>query len=170
MIIRGTRVEARTSEEIALIASGLRLTCEKENEDWFPIVPVVELIAGDGFQVLTAEEMGRNEGLTLPDRGIIQIREGTYIAACNGDGRARDTMAHELGHFLLHRGIGLARSTPRQSLPRKDEDSEWQADEFAGLLLAPTHIIRGRTAADIAKCCGLSMQVAMYRSQKAKNR
>jgi len=170
MIVRGTLVESRTSEEIALIANDLRRYCERENDDWFPIVPVVELIAGDGFDVLPPEEMGQNEGLTIPDLGILQIRQDVYLAAANGDGRARDTMAHELGHFILHRGISLARRATKQALPRKTEDSEWQADEFAGPPPAPNHVISGRTAADITRCCGLPMQVAMYRSQKAKNR
>lgn len=169
MIVRGTLVEPRTSESIALITNDLRRICEKENDDWFPIVPVVELLANEGFEVLTAKEMGRNEGLTFPDQGIIQIREDIYHAACNGDGQARDTMAHELGHFILHRGISLARKSSR-GIPQKFEDSEWQADEFAGLLLAPTHIVSGRTAADICRRCGLSMNVAIYRSHNAKNR
>jgi len=169
MIIRGTLVEPRTSEEIALIANDLRRYCEKDHAEWFPIVPVVELIAGDGFQVLTAEDIGRNEGLTFPDLGVIQIREDVYDAACKGNGRARDTMAHELGHFILHRGMSMARPTSR-GVPRLIEDSEWQADEFAGLLLAPTQIISGRSAADISQSCGLPMQTALYRINKAKHR
>ena len=169
MIIRGTLVEARTSEEIAIIANDLRRYCEKEDAHWFPIVPVVELIAGEGFQVLTSEDMGRNEGLSYPDLGVIQIREDVYDAACNGDGRARDTMAHELGHFILHRGMRMARITSR-GVPRLIEDSEWQADEFAGLLLAPAHIISGRNAADISQRCGLPIQVAINRISKAKHR
>lgn len=170
MIIRGTLVAPRSTDEIALITNDLRRYCEKENDDWFPIVPVVELLAGDGFQVMANEDMAGHEGLTLPDRGVIQIREDVYLAACNGDGRARDTMAHELGHLILHRGMSLARPMPRQAVPRMIEDSEWQADEFAGLLLAPSHIIKDRTAAEISKRCGLSMQVALYRSQKARSR
>lgn len=170
MIVRGPIVEPRTSADIAQIANHIRQISERDNHDWFPIVSIVELLAGDGFQVLTAEEMGKNEGLTFPDQGIIQIREDIYYAACNDDGHARDTMAHELGHFILHKGMSLARPTAGREVPRMIEDSEWQADEFSGLLLAPTHIISGRTAADITRRCGISMRLALYRSQKAKNR
>lgn len=170
MILRGSVVEPRTSEDIAQIANGLRQSSARSNNIWFPIVHFVEELVGDGFQVLSPEEMGLNEGLTFPDQGIVQIREDIYLAACNDDGHARDTLAHELGHFILHKGLKLARTGSRNTVPRKIEDSEWQADEFAGLLLAPTHIISGRTAADISRCCGLSMRVALYRSQKAKNR
>lgn len=169
MIFRGTTVDNRTSEEIEAITRALRAHRGLSERNFFPIVHFVEEIVGDGFQVIPVNEMTKAEGLTFPDLGILQVREDVYLAACANDGRARDTMAHELGHFVLHRGMSMARATPGR-VKRLTEDSEWQADEFASLLLAPTHIIAGRTAADICVSCGLSMQRAVYRQQKAKHR
>jgi Zn-dependent peptidase ImmA (M78 family) len=169
MIVRGSLVERRSSEEIEAITLALRSEWGLSHNERFPIVPVVELVVGEGFQVLPVEEMEKTDGLTYPDLGILQIREDVYLAACADDGRARDTMAHELGHFFLHRGMSMARKTSR-GIVGKTDDSEWQADEFSSLLLAPTHIITGRTAAEISSRCGLTMQTAIYRQQKAKHR
>jgi hypothetical protein len=48
-------------------------------------------------------------------------------------------------------------------------DSEWQADEFSGLLLAPSHIVTGKTAAEVAKKCGIPLHTAINRVKKAKH-
>lgn len=47
--------------------------------------------------------MGAKHGETIPSENRIRIREDVYERACNGYGRDRLTMAHELGHLLLHR-------------------------------------------------------------------
>ena len=62
--------------------------------------------------VKTKEEMGECHGLTFPERNEIQIREDVYQRACDGSGRDRLTMAHELFHLLQHtrENISFARS------------------------------------------------------------
>jgi len=167
MIVRGTRVEPRTYWEIEVIAQALRKQCQIDNLEYVPIVKMVEAIAGDGFQVVSVDEMGSNDGLTYPNKGIIQIREDVYYAACEGNERARDTMAHELGHFVLHRSTSMARCSAI-TVTGPLTDSEWQADEFSGLLLAPTHIITGKTAAEVTKRCGIPIQAAINRVKKSK--
>lgn len=167
MIIRGTKVKPRTYWEIEEITRNLRKYYEADDMVLFPIVKMVEAIAREGFQVVGNNEIGNNDGLTYPDSGIIQIREDIYYSACDGDERARDTMAHELGHFILHGSTSMARSNVA-SVVGPLMDSEWQADEFSGLLLAPTHIIAGRTAADVTKRCGIPLQTAINRVKKAK--
>lgn len=67
--------------------------------------------------------------------------------------RFRFTLAHEIGHFCLHRRmIGKGKFISREQLPRDDEDhlryremaalsdlgwAEWQANEFAMALILP---------------------------------
>ncbi len=51
--------------------------------------------------------------------------------------------------------IALARIDRRQSIPTYS-DPEWQANTFAGELLAPPHITKGLSEFDIARYCGVS--------------
>ena len=106
MIFRGTKVKPRTYWEIEQITKDLRTECEIDDLEFVPIVKMVEALAGDGFQVVENDEIGNNDGLTFPDLGIIQIREDVYYAACDGDERARDTMAQSVSGILCKRGFG----------------------------------------------------------------
>lgn len=76
---------------------------------YFPIVKVMEIMNGMpevftdwNMEVVSQSEMGDFHGLTLPN-GTVKIREDVYTRAARGAGRDRDTMAHELGHWLFHR-------------------------------------------------------------------
>ncbi len=53
--------------------------------------------------------------------------------------RANFTIAHEIGHFVLHRVLNLMifSRTISPAKPRVFEDPEWQADTFASELLMP---------------------------------
>jgi IrrE N-terminal-like domain len=82
--------------------------------------------------------------------------------------RARSTLAHELGHAVLHQAEVLAgrhnpqiltmRRAPREQL-KPYRDSEWQAYAFAGSLLAPVRVLRSMPTADpfrLAQVFGVS--------------
>ena len=103
---------------------------------YFPIVKVMEIMNGMpevftdwNMEVVSQSEMGDFHGLTLPN-GTVKIREDVYTRAARGAGRDRDTMAHELGHWLFHRNnkaharIGSGR-IPIYCTP------EWQAKATA---------------------------------------
>lgn len=85
------------------------------------------------------EDMPDVEALTNPDAMTIILRADTYDALCDVTDpkhfRARFTVAHEIGHLILHEGFALARGAIRH---KHYEDSEWQADTFAAELLMPT--------------------------------
>lgn len=89
------------------------------------------------------------EGLTDPKSRTVCLSPDVYDDMGNGDGRARFTVAHEIGHVILHaheiretmvnRGKdGLA----RRSDIKPYEDPEWQANAFAGSLLMPESAVR----------------------------
>lgn len=66
--------------------------------------------------------------------------------AIRHDGRRRFTVAHEVGHLVLHLPLLLARrSQPTlfevEQLPYGDSRMEWQADAFAAAILMPTAAI-----------------------------
>lgn len=90
------------------------------------------------------------------DRGIITIREGSHRL------RQRFSIAHEIGHWVFHRGKALV-------CKRSDIGEGWElsrlrekiADEFAGKLLLPDFLllprartVRRLTFAEIEKIAG----------------
>ena len=169
----GYRVSPRTRKVRRKIAeswwSGLRST------DCYPIVYVVDVLLskhfGDRYQfaVLEEHQMGDSHGLTDPDQLIMLIRKDVYDGACQGVGRDRFTLAHELGHLMLHSGHRyLERIDPNapRSIPthKKYEDSEWQADTFAAEILMPVHVVKKcATPAVLSSVAGVSYQAADVR-------
>jgi hypothetical protein len=147
-------------------AMGVRSAFECQ-QPWFPIVEVVEYRLADFdqdyvFEVGDAAELGDRHGITIPSEHRIIIREDVYDGACRDVGRDRFTMAHELGHYILHHTVGLERrrAVSRDSI-KPWLSSEWQADAFAGELLMPVAAINGcRTFSEIVAACGVSNDAA----------
>lgn len=142
----------------------------------FPILKFVEVILPTEypnftFAVLAKEEMGDKHGETNPEEGWIHIREDVYEGACNDNGRDRFTIAHEVGHFLMHKttSITLCRMDPSKRL-RPYEDPEWQADAFAGELLAPSYLIAEMSPKEVSKNAMVSISAARVQLSKCPKR
>lgn len=71
----------------------------------------------------------------MPQDSLIILREDVYEGAHEGNGRDRMTVAHEIGHLLMHKNIAFARAERVEI--RAFESSEWQAKCFSGELLSP---------------------------------
>lgn len=87
------------------------------------------------------ERIARAEGLTVERRELVDL-DGQLVGsrievnARHSQVRQRFTIAHELGHFVMHSGHGA------------DEPSERAADVFAAALLIPPEILRKEASAD----------------------
>lgn len=130
----------------------------------FPIMEFVEFSLPEidfdfSFEIGTFEEMGGHYGLTIPSEKRMIIREDVYVNACNNNGRDLFTVAHELGHYLMHGSLSrVAQST----IIKPFESSEWQANCFASELLIPVNhpdIIK-LSVSDIMHYCCVSKQAA----------
>lgn len=137
-----------------------------EDELYFPILQFVEnvlpmMFPDFQFEIVPISEMGNKHGETYPSKNIIRIREDIYEGAAKGKGRDRLTVGHEVGHFFNHEedSIVLCRLAPGQKL-RAFEDPEWQADAFAGELLAPAHMIKDMSVEEVMRKCGVSEAAA----------
>lgn len=99
----------------------------------------------------------------------LTISEETYYGACNGIGRDRFTLAHEVGHYLLHSDqAALQRVSPDIPLPAF-RDPEWQANTFASEFLAPYDKVKYMTKEQVAQQYGLSLrasEIAIYNAKK----
>ncbi|WED56149.1 ImmA/IrrE family metallo-endopeptidase [Exiguobacterium profundum] len=122
-------------------------------------------IFGDDFEYEVVEEHEMSDyAMYLPDYKKIVIREDVYEKALAGNPRHRFTLAHEIGHAILHNDVKkLARVDGKLPIIKAYEDPEWQANEFAGELLAPEHLIAGLTIEQIVEQCGVSREVAVRR-------
>lgn len=133
-----------------------------------PILQVVELgfPRVQGFErthitIGEHDEMGDRHGLTFPEEQEIRLRVDVYDGVEANKGRDRFTLAHELGHLLLHSKPGLARTMRESSEIEPFRSSEWQADTFAGCLLMPiTYLQTGPSISEIATTCGVSIDAA----------
>lgn len=142
-----------------------------------PIVAVLEraipLAFEDfSFAVVPDAELPDAEAKANPATQSIRVRESVYLAATNGNPRARFTLAHELGHLFTLSEI--PDDDPRAGFFRRERnapskaylDPEWQADEFAADFLAPVPMVRGLSTAEVAESFGVSITVAMRQLRK----
>lgn len=111
-------------------------------------------------------EMGNAEAYTQFNPPHIVVRNSVYQLARKGDGRSRMTLAHELGHLVMHPGASKLRtdflSSTNQLKPF--ESAEWQANKFASLFLMPLHIVREfQNASQLSESCRVSLQAAQIR-------
>ena len=150
------------------IRQALNLGSDKVNMVVLLESVVPQHIPNFSFEVVTRETLGKDEARAYPDENIIQVREDIYIAATDGNRREQFTLAHELGHLVLHAGLGSSRSYARSSSGHKPyEDSEWQADNFAAEFLMPFERCRKlKSKQEIFETFGVSTSAATKRFEK----
>lgn len=165
---RGIRVEPLSRAKIRGIAEYVRTTLGVGVPvDMVKLIEHVLPHYGVEFEVLHAAQMKDDEALTYPDDLRMVFREDVYAHLLNCDPRANFTAAHEVGHLMLHQGVGLARSNSRQP-HAAFRDSEWQADAFAAELLMPVSTCRGADIWTLAARCRVSRAAARIRLRSLK--
>ncbi len=140
----------------------VRKICGLQNYYYFPIAEFIEWGLGDpnnnfDYEIVPEREMKNTYGITNTSSNIMKIREDVYEGAVNGIPRHRFTLCHELGHFLLHQPILV--SYARGDIPIYCRP-EWQANTFAGELMAPYHLVKNMTPNEISERCGMSKTAA----------
>lgn len=120
----GIPVKPASRQMIWTLVHKIRRALNVANELYFDIIWFVENIMPQiftdfTFAVLPNEELGNQHGKAIPDENTIYIREDVYEGACTGNGRDRLTIAHEVGHFLMHgnASIEYCRTAPGEKLP-----------------------------------------------------
>ena len=169
------KAKPMSRQDIRKMAKAIRLKCGLEGTHRVPVCSFFEWIMDKLFpnfewEVVPDYTMSE-EGVTFSGANKINIRQDVYVAACHGDGRARFTIMHEIGHFLLHgpSRVALCRLAPGESL-RSFEDPEWQADTFAAEFLMDYDLIQGMNYIQISEECGLTYGAAKTRIGKLQGR
>lgn len=167
----GIIVDPLSLKQIREFARKIRIMFGLEEDGYVDIVRIYEYILqsiGVTFEIVDCASMGDKHGETLIGKNVIRIREDVYDRACKGYGRDRLTMAHELGHLLLHnmKNLSLARNTSDKVAAYCDP--EWQANAFAGELLAPHKFLQGKSVEKIANSYGISISAAQVQENRRK--
>lgn len=151
--------------EIRHIAQQFRNICQISDKPYADVVRLLEAdilrLVGFDWEIVGQEELVDEHGLTLLNEKFVLIREDVYEGAINGSGRDRMTIAHEMGHAILHSDVQLARMSPDAAKPKPFQCPEWQAKCFAGEFLVDVRQIKGPVSLyTIAQEFGVSEQAA----------
>lgn len=159
-------VEAKSRSDLRNLARALRKYLHLDDVLYFPIVELLDVMAElfDDFNYEVVDDTVLSKKVhadTDIRTGHIRIKESIYLGACNGEGRDRMTIAHEIGHYftLCFCGFRLERNFGREEIPAF-RDPEWQAKCFAGELMVPAHLVKGMDVYEIADLCGVSYDAA----------
>jgi hypothetical protein len=102
----------------------------------------------------------------------IVVSDRVYEEAHNNVCRARWTLAHELGHLVLHEAISKPRVAMQNRNPiikRAYNSAEWQANKFAAFFLMPEHIAsQFQSVEELAQGCNVSITAARKRFQEMR--
>lgn len=174
--ILGNKVDPLSSENIMRIAFEARSLIQRVLQDNAPYLDPLhfleklhdaELIQ---LEIVEMEELPNEYAITIPSQRVIKLRADTHDSALKCEARGRFTVAHELGHLLLH-----ANTVPQFAFSQAPsnhsyiEDVEWQANEFAGwLLVDPAHSELLKTPRSCSIGFGVSLETARYMLEKIK--
>jgi len=162
-------------EKIRAVVRGVRrIACQlagrPDDQPYFDLVRFLDVVlpayAGDDYavEILDIHDMQHHHGeahaLAIPAEQTILVREDIWQRAECGHGRDRLTLAHELGHLVLHSKPTFARRIGDTQIPAY-RDSEWQANAFAGELLVSAGFVRRcRSPQEAARIFGVSEHAA----------
>lgn len=121
----------------------------------FPFDVEIYLYSTFGYRILSSsnfEKGCRIDTALVACKKLLRIDESIFL---NQPERARFSIAHEVGHLVLHKKLILkmvealktAKKTDDYAAiinflpPNKYSSAEWQADYFGGALLAPKRIL-----------------------------
>ena len=126
-----------------------------------------ELFDDFSYEIVSDNELPSNTHADIDIRtGHIRIKESVYERACNGEGRDRMTIAHEIGHYftLCFCGFKLQRNFSRSKV-QTYKDPEWQAKCFAGEFMISKRLTKSMSPFEIVQACGVSFDAAEVQSK-----
>lgn len=126
--------------------------------------------AGFNYTYADPKELRDCAAFTIPERGIVVLREDVYDGLFENSAFSRSTVIHELSHIVLEHAVTLHRGA-ELGKHRFFEDSEWQAKALTAAVMMPVEICRSaRSAHELAELCGTSAQAAGYRIENLVKR
>lgn len=133
-----------------------------------PPIPVHRIAEENGVDIVFAD-FGKH---TKTVAGFCDFNQAKlFVNREDRQDRQSFTIAHELGHWILHRDLFRAKPDlypilPRFADPNKDDPLEKEANKFAANLLVPGHLLEPIKSAPItilAKAFGVSSTMMGFR-------
>lgn len=160
------RVKSRLNSEVRHLAKKARSFFGVADARRVDVVlclkrPTIWTLRGEkrlNFQVRPDAEMGLDDASTSYGNGVVtvSVKQSVGDKAIVGDGRARQTHSHELGHAVMHDGVKMARRALGNKTPnwiRPFESAEHQAKVFA-----PAFLINDAIAQDLSSADDISIE------------
>jgi hypothetical protein len=109
-----------------------------------PPVPLRDVVSGLNLSLVERAQ----DPFTTGEAALVPLGDGHAIElyGTRGERRRRFTIAHEIGHFVLH--PERVRSERSGSTNWASQSIEREADAFAAELLMPEHLVRQATLED----------------------
>jgi hypothetical protein len=117
------------------------------------------------YRYVVAEKETLNEvaAFTVPEEGLVVVREDIYDGLFEDDPFSRSTVVHEFSHIALRHAATLHRGATAGK-HEFFEDSEWQAKALTAALMMPIEACKAAASSqELATQCGTSVQAARYR-------
>lgn len=133
-----------------------------------PPIPVLDIAEDNGTNIVFANFGNSSEKVS----GLCDFKAARiYVNQDDSPERQAFTIAHELGHWLLHREIFLSNPElypvlPRFSKPDQNNVLEKEANKFAACLLVPARLLRSVSRAPVsslASVFGVSRTMMEFR-------
>lgn len=133
-----------------------------------PPIPVLEIAEQNGVNVVFANFGEHSEKVA----GFCDFRDARlFVNRDDMPARQAFTMAHELGHWIMHKEFFMENPErypvlPRFNNPDKDNVFEKEANFFAGCLLVPKRLllpVQGAPVSTLAQIFGVSRIMMEHR-------
>lgn len=152
-------------EQVATQLRGMLPHCsgERFKLDCIRLLEKTLPTAGYNHHIVQREEVGECAGFTVPEWGLIVLREDVYDCVVNDHVFGRSTVVHEMSHIVLRHAATLHRGS---SLGKHKfyEDSEWQAKALTAATMMPIEAAKIAASPErLAEMCGTSVEAATYR-------
>jgi hypothetical protein len=104
------------------------------------------------YNVADDDEMGNRDGKTefVADAVVISVKRSVHQKAIWGDGRARMTLAHELGHGVMHHGATMFRNSDAVGPTELSRTGPWESAEHQAKVFASAFLIEDQVAASLS--------------------
>lgn len=103
---------------------------------------------------------------TIPEQGLVVLRQDVYDGLFRGSVFSRSTVVHEVAHIVLKHHVTLHRGA-QLGQHKFYEDSEWQAKAMTAAVMMPIEACRkARNEHELAEMCGTSVEAATYRLER----